>query len=173
MNQLLNIGLSVALGIFIIASAYFIKMDSKNKIVEQKTPTFVSLKFAQTNLRTGPSTDYPIIYTYNQPQMPLKIMDSHEDWYQIMDIYGQKGWLYKNLVNTQRFAIVVAKSNIYLNTGKNKILAIIGEFNIVKILSCDTQLNLCKIEFSAGNNNAPFVGYINQDNLWGDTGSSS
>ncbi|MCL2567764.1 MAG: SH3 domain-containing protein [Alphaproteobacteria bacterium] len=169
MNGLLNVGLSVALGIFILGSAYFIKMDSKSKPISQ-IPEFVSTKFTQTNLRTGPSLDYPIIYTYNQKQIPLKVIDIHEDWFQIKDIYGQQGWVYKNLVNSQKYGIVLGQSNVYLTSSQKKILAIIGEGNIIKIINCESRLNLCKIEFSTAEySSTPFIGWINKSNLWGNT----
>ncbi|MDR0483906.1 MAG: SH3 domain-containing protein [Alphaproteobacteria bacterium] len=165
---LLNAVLSIALAVFIFGSVYFIKTDSKNKTLEQATPEFVSTKFSQTNLRTGPSLDYPIIYTYNQRHMPLKIIDTFTEWYQIEDIYGQKGWVYKNLVIVQKHAIVIDESSVYFSKNRSRTLAIIKPFNIVKILECSND-NICQIEFYVDQYNLNYKGYIVKSNLWGDT----
>lgn len=170
--NVLNVLLSVALALFIIGSAYFIKMDSKKKQVDNKSPNFISTRYSETNLRTGPSLDYPIIYTYNIRRMPLKVIDTYNEWYQIIDIYGQKGWVYKNLVTSQKNGVILKEVEVKISNNKlAKIIAIIKPYNIVKILSCNSLQHLCKVEFFVEEYNIYYTGWIPQSVLWGDTSS--
>ncbi len=163
-----NILLSVALVIFIIGAGYFIKIDSKKKQVD-KIPAFINTKYSETNLRTGPSLDYPVIYTYKIRKMPLKVIDKYQEWYQITDIYGQTGWVYKNLITLQRNGIIIKEAQVNISNNKlSKVIAIIKPFNIVNIISCHSLQNLCKIEFYVEKNNISYKGWISKYSLWGD-----
>lgn len=169
--NVLNVLLSVALVLFIIGSAYFIKMDSQKKQMEtNSSPDFISTKYAETNLRTGPSLDYPIIYTYNIRKMPLKVIDTYMEWYQIEDIFGQKGWVYKNLVSSTKNGIILKETEVKISNNKlAKVIAIIKPYNIVRILNCNSLQHLCKIEFFVEERNINYKGWIPQSALWGDT----
>lgn len=168
--NVLNVLLSVALFLFIIGSAYFIKIDSKNKQLDTITPNFISTKYSETNLRTGPNLEYPIIYTYNIRRMPLKVIDIYNDWYQIEDMHGQRGWIYKNLVNSQKNGIVLREAEVKISNNRlTKVIAIIKPYNIVKIISCNSLQNLCKIEFFVEERNINYKGWIPKSTLWGDT----
>lgn len=167
--NVLNVLLSVGLVIFIIGSAYFIKMDSQKK-QKETTPSFISTKYAETNLRTGPNLDYPIIYTYNIRRMPLRVIDTYNEWYQIQDIYGQKGWVYKNLVTSAKNGVVIREAEVKISNNKlAKVIAIIKPYNIVKILSCNSLQNFCKIEFFVAERNINYKGWIPKSALWGNT----
>lgn len=167
--NIINILLSASLVIFIIGAGYFIKIESK-KNLPNKTPRFVSTKNYETNLRTGPNLDYPIIYTYHLKDMPLKVIDTYQEWYQIIDIYGQKGWVYKNLVVNQKNGVIIQEVEVKINNNKlSKIIAVIRPYNIIKIINCNSLQELCKIEFLVEGRNITYSGWIPKISIWGDT----
>ena len=147
---------------FLLLSNFYVFAD----IVESNTgyaiPRFLSLKSDEVNLRIGPSTKYPIIIKYTQKNLPIKIIDENKLWRKIIDHEGNKGWIHKNLIKGERFAIIkegeLLKGKIF-NKPKGKNIGEIGKFNIVKIKKYFT--NWCLISFNSNK------GWINKNNLWG------
>lgn len=125
-------------------------------------PRFVSLKFNDSNLRIGSSTNYPIVLKYINANMPVEIVDEYNDWRKIKDHKGNLGWLHKSLIKGERYAIIqpVDKSfaQIY-NKPMGILIGKIGKNNIVKIKTC--LLEWCLISHS---NNK---GWVTKNNLWG------
>ena len=127
-----------------------------------KIPRFVSLKSDQVNLRIGSSTNYPIILKYVTKNMPVEITDEYARWRKIRDIQGNEGWISKDLLQGDRFVIIIKnnKSKVYMYSKPNGIpVGEIGELNIVKIKTCLKKW--CKIKF---NNHK---GWVHKKKLWG------
>jgi SH3-like domain-containing protein len=145
---------------------YSTKLSSSDtgSVTGYKIPRFVSLKSNDSNIRIGPSTNYPIILKYNTQNYPVKIIDEHENWRKIYDINANEGWINKNLVKGERFAIINPASIIDKNVKifskpKGKLIGTIGKLNIVKINIC--LINWCKISYQK------YSGWIKKSNIWG------
>lgn len=67
-------------------------------------PRFASMGSKETNLRSGPGTRYPILWVYRQPNLPVEIVDEHENWRKVRDPQGDTGWLHRVLLNGIRHA---------------------------------------------------------------------
>ena len=127
-----------------------------------KIPRFVSLKSDEVNLRVGPSINYPKELQYIQKNLPIEIIDEYDLWRKITDIDGNKGWVHKSLIKSERYAIILPKNNKKVFVFSNPIGKKIGEIgknNIVKLNNCLKKW--CYIHFL---NNK---GWINKENLWG------
>ena len=76
-----------------------VTLTSTNSSVE-KTPILTNNSKVSINVRSGPSTDYPIIGELNT-QQSLEIIGKYEDnaWMQV-DFNGVKGWVFRNLITT-------------------------------------------------------------------------
>ena len=48
------------------------------------------LKNNPSNLRVGPGKRFPIIWVYQQKNLPVKIIDTYPDWYKIEDNWHDK-----------------------------------------------------------------------------------
>ena len=75
-----------------------------------KLPRYVSFKSDESNLRVGPSKNYPIILVYNVANFPIKIIDEFEDWRKIIDFKDNIGWVHKSLIKAERYGVVVSES---------------------------------------------------------------
>ena len=127
-----------------------------------KIPRFVSLKSEATNLRIGASLNYPIILRYNHKNMPIKIIEENDKWRKILDIENNQGWIHKDLIKGDRYAIInqpYASNTKILDKPKGKIIGEIGKRNIVKIKRCISKW--CLIDYKKN------TGWINKKNLWG------
>ena len=127
-----------------------------------KIPRFVSLKASNSNLRIGPSENYPIKLKYIVANTPIEIIDEYKDWRKINDYEGNEGWLHKSLIKGKRFAIVntpYQEGLQVLNKPKGKNIGKIGKRNILEINTC--LINWCKIKYKKNK------GWVNKINLWG------
>ena len=66
------------ISILIIININFANANSIGQSTELKLPRFASTKSDESNLRVGPSIDYPIKLTYIIQNTPLEIIDEHE-----------------------------------------------------------------------------------------------
>jgi|TARA_B100000959_G_scaffold190672_1_gene199344 SH3-like domain-containing protein len=127
-----------------------------------KIPRFVSLKSDNSNLRIGPSENYPVKIKYIVANMPVEIIDEYKNWRKIIDYEENEGWIHKNLIKGKRFAIVNTPYENGLqvfNKPKGSNIGKIGKKNILEIKTC--LINWCKIEYKKNK------GWVNKLNLWG------
>lgn len=150
--------------IIIIIFSYFSEVyaETVGKETGLELPRFVSTKTSESNLRVGASTDYPIKLTFIIKNLPLKIIDEHENWRRVVDIDENVGWIHKRLLIGKRHGLIMTSYNEgaqILKKPKGKVVGKIGNRNIVKINKC--LVSWCHINY---NNNS---GWINKINLWG------
>lgn len=127
-----------------------------------KIPRFVSLKSNSSNLRVGPSENYPIKLRYIVKNTPVEIIDEYKEWRKINDYEGNQGWLHKSLIKSKRFAIVNTPHQEGLhvfNKPKGANIGKIGKRNILEINTCLKKW--CKIKYKKN------AGWVNKSNLWG------
>ena len=132
------------------------------KVTGFKLPRFVSIKTSESNLRVGPSFDYPIKLTYIMKNFPIEIIDERDNWRKVKDINKNEGWFHKRLLVGNRYGLIRTSHNEsaqILNKPEGKIIGKIGNRNIVKINKC--LISWCQINYE---NN---IGWINKINLWG------
>ena len=125
-------------------------------------PRYVSLKSNDSNIRVGPSMNYPIEIKYILKNYPLKVLEEYEEWRKVEDFEKNIGWIHKSLISGNRTGIVLSKDNKnieLLNTLDGNVVGEIGKGNIVNLEKC--KIDWCLI--SVGN----FKGWINKKYIWG------
>lgn len=126
-------------------------------------PRFVSIKSNETNVRTGPSTRYPIAWVYKKSGMPVEIIEEFDMWRKIRDVEGTTGWIKKNMLEGKRNAIVKSKDHVIVRIDHEKDakpLFKVAPSVIVKIVECEK--NWCQIKA-----NDDHKGWIEKSSLWG------
>ena len=133
------------------------------KSIANEKLNFLSLKNNQTNLRLGPSFEYPIKLIYEKKYLPLVILDKSYTWRKIMDFENNLGWIHisqlskrKTALNIKNNSILYKKSTIY-----SKPLANIESGRLVLIKKCKSEW--CKIK------TGKFTGWVFKKSLWGNT----
>ena len=134
----------------------------------EPVPRFLSLKADEVNVRRGPGRDHKILWVFKKLGMPVKVISEYEEWREIEDQAGARGWIYFGLLSRRRTAITVdpdAKGLSYISLlegpeegGKN--LAQLGKGVIVHILKCDGTW--CHIAV-----NKSLKGWVRQVHVWG------
>tara|TARA_B100000575_G_scaffold21964_1_gene15050 strand:- start:1257 stop:1817 length:561 start_codon:yes stop_codon:yes gene_type:complete len=145
-----------------ILSLSQIVLANKGAVTGLDIPRYVSLKSNDSNIRVGPSINYPIFIKYIFKDFPLKIIEEYGDWRKVVDFQNNSGWIHKSLIKNQRTAIIISqnkkKVDVY-NISNGKIIGEIENGMIVNIPKC--KLDWCLI---IKNENK---GWINKGFLWG------
>ena len=124
-------------------------------------PRYVSLKSNESNLRVGPSKNYPIFIKYIKNNFPLKIIEEYGDWRKVTDLQNNKGWVHKSLIKGERNGIILSnnQNNIKIfNTVGGKVIGEISNGSIVLLLKCKS--NWCLIKKN-------YKGWVNKKYIWG------
>ena len=150
------------LTILIIFFCYNVYGQSTGDVTGLKLPRFVSTKSDDINLRIGPSKNYPIKLNYTKKNMPLEIIDEHDKWRQIKDFDNNVGWIHKNLLKGNRYAIISRKKSNDFNLYKypnGKKIGLIKNNNIVEIKRC--LKDWCLIKYNS------HKAWILKSEIWG------
>ena len=62
-----------------------------------KIPTVITVK-KECNIRSGPGTDFQILFKTQDKGVPFKVLKRKGKWLQVEHADGDKGWIYKPLV---------------------------------------------------------------------------
>lgn len=165
----INIILTTLLLCFVISSGLYIRNQAIHSKKTITYPFFVSTRYHITNLRTGPSTNYPIVVTYHAINYPLKVIDKHDTWYNIKDVNGKTGWVSSLLTKPKKTALVI-HSNTTIHASNNpssKVVAIVDKNNIVTIKKCSNSSMLCEVSIDVPKRNLTLKGWLYRANIWG------
>jgi SH3-like domain-containing protein len=69
-------------------------------------PRFVSLRSAEVNARTGPSTRYPVDWVFVRRGMPVEVTAEFDTWRRIRDWEGSEGWVHQSMLSGKRSVVV-------------------------------------------------------------------
>ena len=121
---------------------------------------FLSLKKDKVNVRYGPSFESPIKYIYRKINLPIKQIDSKENWRRILDFKNNSGWIHRSQLKPIN-SIIPLKDKILFSRPSNfsRPLAKIKIGRILIIQKCEQ--NWCKIR------SGKFQGWIETNDIWG------
>ena len=121
---------------------------------------FLSLKKDKVNVRYGPSFESPIKYIYRKINLPVKQIDSKENWRRILDFKNNSGWIHRSQLKPIN-SIIPLKDKILFSRPSNfsRPLAKITIGRILIIQKCEQ--NWCKIR------SGKFQGWIETNDIWG------
>ena len=138
---------------------YFVFMIS-NCYTEEKN-TFLMLKNNKVNVRYGPSFDYPIKYIYKKIQLPVKLIDTKENFRRIIDHKKNSGWIHISQLRKSKSYITTSNKILFKKPTKySKPLAKIEKGRLLIVKKCER--NWCNIQTDK------FSGWIDKTNIWGE-----
>ncbi len=122
---------------------------------------FLTLRNEKTNLRQGPSFEYPIKLFYKKKFLPVLVQDKFENFRKIRDHENNSGWIHISQLSKKKAAITIedelliySKPSLY-----SKPSAILKKGRLCKILKC--KEDWCKVKVEN------FKGWVKKDGLWG------
>ena len=125
-------------------------------------PRFASLNASEVNVRTGPSMDHPIRWTYKRLGLPVQIIEESELWRRIDDPDGETGWVHSSLLSIQRNVMVVGPDirELRRTAGlEGRVVARLEPGVLAAFDRCDGDW--CRVEI------ANEVGWLPRNAIWG------
>lgn len=126
----------------------------------------VSVKGEDINMRSGPGTNYAVLYKLGSG-MPLDVIKRSDDWLRVRDFEGETGWVHQVTVGSTPQVIVKANkgsgSQVNVRSGPgldNKIVA--TAFYGVVFKKVGERDQWVEVEHDQG-----VKGWISRDLLWG------
>ncbi len=122
---------------------------------------FLTLRNNTTNLRQGPSFDYPIKIFYKKKYLPVLIIDSSDNFRKIKDHENNTGWIHVSQLSKKKAAIVISEKSVLFknDTVYSNPLAVLAQGRLCIVLKCNDEW--CKVKTDK------FSGWTKKDNLWG------
>ena len=125
------------------------------------TPYWASIDSGRAMMRSGPGQNYPGEWLYVRRDLPIRVIGIYQDWRQIEDPDGQKGWMLVRLLSDQRTAIVRGETRaLHEAPDGNSPVRFRAEAGVVgRVSRCAAGWCL----FDSGGRG----GYIRVDQIWG------
>ena len=127
-----------------------------------KPATWGSISAGKAMMRTGPGRNFPAMWEYRRPGLPVKVIDTYPNWRKIIDPDGATGWVQSNLLSDSHTAVVKGGDVRSLRQNPNENAPVIWriEAGVVGKLS-ECRSGWCKIDVRGR------MGYIESSELWG------
>lgn len=131
-------------------------------------PRFASMRNEESNVRTGPGTQYPIDWVFVRQGMPVEIVEEYDNWRMIVDRDGIGGWVHSSQLSGLRTAIITGEALISLFADPSPDAGLVARVEpgvIGTIVECPlsqgTSDRFCHVEIQGHD------GWIAREHLWG------
>lgn len=153
-----------ALALILGLSSLSVAQQSVGASTGLQIPRFASLRSDKVNVRQGPSSDHPVVWTFTRAGLPVEITAEFDNWRRIRDSEGSEGWVIQGLLSKRRTALVAPWEkgktfDLFASAGGRDVRAKLESGVLVTLKSCDGKW--CRIIVSEVD------GFIHQDVLWG------
>jgi len=132
-----------------------------NDTPSSEKDNFLTLKYNRVKVRQGPSFEYPVKFIYKKKYLPIKVIDSKDNFRKITDLKNNNGWIHvsqltkkKSAINIHNLSIIFKKPNIY-----SQPMAKLEKGKVVIVKKC--KEDWCKIITN------DYKGWIFKNYLWG------
>jgi SH3-like domain-containing protein len=124
-----------------------------------------SLRSDEVNMRVGPGKMFPILWHYQRRGLPLKVIDTHQDWVQLEDEAGESGWVYEKLLSTTMTAVTLSDNVLLYRKPDNNsdVMAKIMRYVVVVPSTC--RPSWCYV--SVAHEGEIVKGWVRKINIWG------
>jgi SH3-like domain-containing protein len=121
----------------------------------------VSVTGNKVNLRSGPGTNYAILWELGKGY-PLRVIGSRGGWLKVVDFENDEGWVSNKLVSRSPY-LIVKKNRINIRGGPGTRYRVVGQANYgVVFRTLEKRSGWVKIRHENG-----MVGWVQRGLLWG------
>ena len=143
-----------------IVLIFFLIFISQSISFSSENDYFLMLKNKEVNVRYGPSLDYPIKFIYKKKFLPIKVIDTKENFRRIIDFKNNSGWIHTSQLRKGKSFILREDQLLFSKPTKySKPIAKISSGRLLLIKKC--KLKWCKAK--TGN----YTGWIKYEEVWG------
>ena len=121
---------------------------------------FLSLKKNITNVRYGPSLDYPIKYIYRKVNLPVKQIDKKGNWRRVVFLDNNSGWIHWSQLKPSNSFIIKEKKILFKKSSNfSEPLAKLEKGRLLVIKKCEKEW--CSVTTDK------YTGWVKIRNIWG------
>lgn len=144
------------------ASLAFLSDAASAQAQAQRPPYWASINRNEAIMRRGPSSEIRAMWLYRRMDLPLKVLAVRDDWRQVEDPSGVRGWMHRRLLSSRRTAIVVDDvAAMRVSPDADAAVAYRAEPGVVgRITDCGNGWCLFDVRGRSG--------YVRGDAIWGD-----
>ena len=123
---------------------------------------FLSLKKNRVNVRYGPSFDSKVKYIYRKINLPIKQIDTKDNFRRIIDLKNNSGWIHVSQLKKSN-SIITLKNKVLFKKPSNfsKPIVKLEEGRLLIIKRCEN--NWCDVTTDN------YSGWVKAENVWGST----
>ena len=123
---------------------------------------FLSLKKNRVNVRYGPSFDSKVKYIYRKINLPIKQIDTKDNFRRIIDLKNNSGWIHVSQLKKSN-SIITLKNKVLFKKPSNfsKPIVKLDEGRLLIIKRCEN--NWCDVTTDN------YSGWVKAENVWGST----
>ncbi|MEI6558479.1 MAG: SH3 domain-containing protein [Rhodospirillaceae bacterium] len=124
-------------------------------------PRFVAIRSNEVNARSGPSTQYPILWVFSRRSMPVEVVAEFDTWRRIRDSEGAEGWVMQGMLTAKR-SVIVAKEIRTLRREPSAAARPVARAEpgvVAKLLRCRDEW--CEID------GGEYRGWLKRSEVWG------
>jgi len=129
-------------------------------------PRFASLRSDQVNMRVGPSTSFPIEWTFQRRDLPVQIIGEFQVWRRIRDADGAEGWVHQSTLAGRRTVLVrpPGTPETPLRRRPEDAAPAVARLRpgvIARVRECEAESSWCEVQV------AGHRGYMKRSEAWG------
>ncbi len=127
-------------------------------------PRYASLKSDDVNMRTGPGERYPVLWTYQRRDLPVKIEREFDIWRYVEDMDGIKGWVQAGFLAGHRSFVITGTDDRTLRADGSDTadaVAILKPGVVGRIRACDAAKDWCEVQVQG------YRGWLRRTDMWG------
>jgi SH3-like domain-containing protein len=155
------------LALSLVAAALGARAADVGEVTGLPVPRFVSLAAEVANLRIGPRRSYDVVAVYRRHGLPLLVVGEFDNWREVVDYEGERGWMHTSLLSGRRTVMVRAGENGAVlrrrPAADGPAIARVATGVVADLLRCDGAGGWCFVEVDARR------GWLARDRLWGVT----
>ncbi len=123
-------------------------------------PYWASIRAGVAKMRAGPGRQFPSTWIYRRADLPVKVIQRHDDWRKVEDPDGTQGWMLRTLLSDTRTAMVRTLATVHDAPATSAHVNWRVEPGVVGRLG-DCGRGWCRIDLKGR------VGYIRDAAIWG------
>jgi SH3-like domain-containing protein len=122
---------------------------------------FLTLRNNTTNLRQGPSFDYPVKIFYKKKHLPVLVLDNSDNFRKIRDHENNTGWIHVSQLSKKKAAlanedlVTIFKNSTVFSTP----LVVLEKGRLCLISKCKDEW--CRVR------TVKYLGWVKKQSLWG------
>ncbi len=127
-------------------------------------PRYASLKSDDVNMRVGPAERYPVIWTYQRRDLPVRIEREFDIWRLVEDMDGVKGWVHQATLTGRRTFVTIGTADTTLRAEANDTsdpVAVLKPGVVGRIKACDAAQAWCQVQVGE------YRGWVQRSAVWG------